>query len=195
MKLNKKIIIIYIAFMATICLVFFGKSFKVDREHFEQLLTIIKKSSLYMKIMDNKDMEKKHEEGNVAEKSSDEPIKETIENISKKFINSCFARNESNVVSLLAKETDYIRSPDGSSFIRYTGDGLLVEGYMDTDKNLADYRQRWCYIEGDKALAGVEITLKGQDVPVIWYLYYKKENGQWKLYMLENDYNPTKPAL
>ncbi|MGI5997100.1 MAG: hypothetical protein ACOX89_00400 [Lutispora sp.] len=195
MKLKKRKFIMPIVLLVIICLAFFGTSFALGKDHLGQLFTIIKKSPIYNRNMNNKDMGKKPDDGKMAEKSADEPIKETIENISKKFITNCFARNESNVNSLLSKDTDYIKSPDGSSFIRYTGDGLLVEGYMDTDKNLADYRQRWCYIEGDKALAGVEITLKGHEVPVIWYLYYKKENGQWKIYMLENDYNPAKPAL
>lgn len=195
MKFKKKSFIISIVLLTALCLVFFSTSFALGKDHLGQLFTLIKKSPIYNRIMDNKDTEKRPDERKVAEKLSDEPIKETIENISKKFITNCFARNESNVNSLLSKDTDYIKSPDGSSFIRYTGEGLLVEGYMDTDKNLSDYRQRWCYIEGDKALAGVEINLKGQNVPVIWYLYFKKENGQWKLYMLENDYNPTKPAL
>jgi len=203
MKIKKRKFIIPIVLFATLCLAFFGTSFALGKNHLGQLLTIIKKSPIYNRIADNKDseknmdkdMEKKPDNRKVAEKSSDEPIKETIENISRKFITNCFARNETNVNSMLSKDTDYIKSPDGSSFIRYTGEGLLVEGYMDTDKNLVDCRQRWCYIEGDNAMAGVEITLKGQDVPVIWYLYYKKENGQWKIYMLENDYTPTKPAL
>lgn len=203
MKLKKRKFIMPIVLVVTLCLAFLGTSFALGKNHLGQLLTIIKKSPIYNRIADNKDseknmdrdMNKKPDGGKVAEKSSDEPIKETIENISKRFITYCFARNETNVNSMLAKDTDYIKSPDGSSFIRYTGEGLLVEGYMDTDKNLVDCRQRWCYIEGDNAMAGVEITLKGQEVPVIWYLYYKKENGQWKIYMLENDYTPTKPAL
>lgn len=204
MRLFKKgKFIMPIVLFGTLCLAFFGTSFALGKNHLGQLMTIIEKSPIYNRNKNNNDidkeiekyMENKPDGGKVAEKSWDEPIKETIENISKKFITNCFARNETNVNSMLSKDTDYIKSPDGSSFIRYTGEGLLVEGYMDTDKNLVDYRQRWCYVEGDKAMAGIEITLKGQDVPVIWYLYYKKENGQWKLYMLENDYTPTKPAL
>lgn len=114
-------------------------------------------------------------------------IDEVIRGLSEKFITYCFAKSENNIDALLSQNTDYIKSPDGSSFIRYTDGHQHIEGYMATDKSLIDYKQRWCYVEGDTALAGLEITLEGSSKPVIWYLHYKRENGQWKLYMLENE--------
>jgi len=193
LKLKRKKQVIFVI-ITGLCLALLGTFFKADINYFDQLLTIIKKSSID-DVNIGEEKEKESDDIIIESKMSEETVKKIIENISKQFVINCFARNESNINSLLSKETSYIRSPDGSSFIRYTGDGLLVEGYMDTDKNLAEYRQRWCYVEKDKALAGVEIKLKGNNAPIIWYLHFKKENGEWKLFMLENDYIPAEPAF
>lgn len=158
---------------------FFGPFIFINKGYLGRLSTHIKKFQIEKDI----NLEQKSE----SEKSEAGITDEVIEDMSENFITSSFARNEHSINTLLSTDTAYIRSPDGSSFIRYTDGQQHVEGYMATDKNLADYRQRWCYIEGNTALAGVEINLEGSSRPVVWYLHYKKENGQWKLYMLENE--------
>jgi len=190
-KGRKKVTFIIIA---GFCLVLLGTLYWTDIDYLDNLLTIIKKSQINN---ENISEEKSGESDDkiIESRMSEEAVKKIIENIAESFVMNCFARNESNINALLSKDTSYIRSPDGSSFIRYTGDGLLVEGYMDTDKNLEEYRQRWCYVENDKALAGVELKLKGNKTPIIWYLHFKKEDNQWKLFMLENDYTPAEPTF
>jgi len=190
-KSRKKLTFIIVA---GLCLVLLGTLFWTDMDYLDNLLTIIKKSNI---DNENTNEEKSGESDDKISESrmSEEAVKKIIENIAEDFVMNCFARNESNINALLSKDTSYIKSPDGSSLIRYTGDGMLVEGYMDTDKNLEEYRQRWCYVENDKALAGVEIRLKGNRKPIIWYLHFKKEDNQWKLFMLENDYTPAEPTF
>lgn len=183
MKFNKTKYRIPVFIIAAGLLVFSAAFFFAGKGYFGQLFTNIKKP----KVEENADPGKKPESDISMEKSEKDIIDETIEKMSQNFVASCFARDEHIINGLLSKDAAYIKSPDGSSFIRYTGGGQLIEGYMATDKGLADFRQRWCYTEGETAMAGVEITLEGNNKPVVWYLHYKKENGQWKLFMLENE--------
>ena len=112
---------------------------------------------------------------------------DSIESLSESFLKYCFARDEKNIESMLAENTFYIKSSDGSSFIRCINGEQHVEGYMATDKSLSEYRNKWNYVEKDTAISGMEIILEGHDKPLIWYLYFKKQKGLWKLYMLENE--------
>ncbi len=183
MNFNKKRYGILSFIVTAGLLAFLAAFFFADKGYFGQLFTNIKKP----KIEENADPGKNSESDISMGKSEKDIIDETIEKMSQSFVASCFARDEYIINGLLSKDAAYIKSPDGSSFIRYTGGGQLIEGYMATDRRLADYRQRWCYTEGETAMAGVEITLEGNNKPVVWYLHYKKENGQWKLFMMENE--------
>jgi len=111
----------------------------------------------------------------------------TVEVLSEMFVKSSFAKEEENIKSILSEKTSYIKSPDDSSFLRCVDGEQHVEGYMATDKILNGFRQKWAYIEGDEAIVGMEILLEGEKAPLLWCLYYKKVNGVWKLYMLENE--------
>lgn len=112
---------------------------------------------------------------------------DSVESLSERFVRFCFARDEKNIKALLADNTFYIKSSDGSSFIRCINGEEHIEGYMATDKSLFEFRERWHYVEEDAAISGMEIILEGRDKALIWYLYFKKQNGLWKLYMLENE--------
>lgn len=111
----------------------------------------------------------------------------TIEVLSEMFVKYSFAKDEDNIKAILSEKTSYIKSPDDSSFLRCVDGEQHVEGYMATDKTLTGFRQKWAYIEGDEAIVGMEIILEGEKSPLLWCLYYKKINGVWKLYMLENE--------
>lgn len=124
-----------------------------------------------------------NEEENINKNAGDD----SVESLSESFVRYCFARDEKNIESMLAENTFYIKSSDGSSFIRCINGEQHVEGYMATDKSLSEYRNRWHYVEEDTAISGMEIILEGRDKSLIWYLYFKKQNGLWKLYMLENE--------
>ena len=78
-------------------------------------------------------------------------------------------------------------SLDNSSYIRYTAEGLHVEGYMATDRKLVQVRQSWYVIEDDGTItSGVEVEIEGEETPQIWYIHFRERFGQWKIYMLEN---------
>ena len=111
----------------------------------------------------------------------------TVEVLSEMFVKSSFAKNEDNIKAILSEKTSYIKSPDDSSFLRCVDGEQHIEGYMATDKILNGFRQKWAYIEGEEAIVGMEILLEGEKKPLLWCLYYKKINGVWKLYMLENE--------
>lgn len=122
------------------------------------------------------------------EKKSDKKTEDdSIDSLSERFVKYCFARDEKNIKHMLADNTFYIKSSDGSSFLRCINGEQHVEGYMATDKNLSECRQRWQYVEEDAAMCGVEIILEGHNKPITWYLYFIKQNGVWKLFMLENE--------
>ena len=124
--------------------------------------------------------EEKHEEDVFEEDMSPKVLTE-------RFIEYSFAKDEENIKKMLADKTFYILSPDGSAFIRRVDGEQHVEGYMATDKALSSYRQKWFYTEEDEAILGLEIAVLGQIKPLTWYLYFKKVQGTWKLYMLENE--------
>lgn len=124
--------------------------------------------------------EEKHEEDVFEEDMSPEVLAE-------RFIRYSFAKDEEDIQKMLANKTFYILSPDGSAFIRRVDGEQHVEGYMATDKALSSYRQKWFYTEEDEAILGLEIAVEGQIKPLTWYLYFKKVQGTWKLYMLENE--------
>ena len=112
---------------------------------------------------------------------------DSLVHLSKDFVKYSFEKDEKGLQSLLSHDTFYIRSPDGSSFLRYVNDGIHVEGYMATDRSLSSYRQRWFFTENDTAVSGMEIKLRDKEDPLIWFLHFKKEDGVWKIFMLENE--------
>ncbi len=119
--------------------------------------------------------------------SADAPDNTSVLGLSEIFIKYSFDKDEEKIKALLSDKTHYIISPDGSSFIRFVDGNQHVEGYMATDKILSKYRQKWFYSEESEALSGMEITVEGEEKPLIWYLYFKKAGGAWKLFMLENE--------
>ncbi len=173
--------------MIAVILLFFGPTlFTVGKGYINHFFTNMIKPEIQK---DGRGSEVKIDDDNKNDGSIENYPAEndSIENLSERFVRYCFARNEKNIKSMLADNTFYIKSPDGSSFLRYIEGEQHVEGYMATDKNLFQCRQRWFYTEDDTAISGMEIILEGNNKPLIWYLYYKKQNGLWKLFMLENE--------
>ncbi len=104
------------------------------------------------------------------------------------FVNLAFAKDEKSIKKLLAKSAAYIKNKDGSSFIRHVSRMNHVEGYMATDKTLKSSKQKW-YIENHEGTITtcVEIILKESADPIHWYLHFQNADGDWELFMLEND--------
>lgn len=118
---------------------------------------------------------------------ADKKLERKIEEYSLKFVKAAFGHDENTLCGMLAKETEYVCSEDGSSFIRYVSGGQHVEGYMATDKQLEKAKQEWCVMEnGGTVVSGMNIYIKGIKSPQHWYIHYRKVFGKWKLYMLEN---------
>lgn len=104
------------------------------------------------------------------------------------FIEAAFARNNEGMAKLLDLDTQYIVSKDGSSFIRYIGNGTHVEGYMATDKKLLKAKQRWHVLQEDNTVTcSMEVYLEDMETPQLWYLHFRKVKDEWKIFMLEND--------
>ena len=119
--------------------------------------------------------------------AADKKLERKMEEYSLKFVKAAFKRDESTICGMLSKETEYVCSDDGSSFIRYVSGGQHVEGYMATDKQLAKANQAWCIMErGGTVVSGMNVYIKGIKSPQSWYIHYRKVFGKWKLYMLEN---------
>jgi hypothetical protein len=128
----------------------------------------------------------KQEEADTEEMSEKE-LGEYIAEQSCEFVKAAFERDKTKVAGMLSKDTMHVVSPDKSSYIRYASEGLHVEGYMATDRNLLQVRQDWYVVEGDDTItSGVEVEIEGEDTPQIWYIHYKKSFGKWKIFMLEN---------
>ncbi len=139
-----------------------------------------KEEELELQSVDSTEVNEKNTEGSIKEELS-------VEILSLEFVKYSFAKDEKSINSILSDNTSYVVSPDGSSFIRCTEGGQHVEGYMATDKILLAFKQKWIYAEEDEAITGMEIVLKEEKKPLIWYLHFKKVNGIWKLFMLENE--------
>lgn len=115
-------------------------------------------------------------------------IDSIISDKSETFIEAAFERDSQIIDSMLDNSAEYIKSPDGSSFIRHIGNDIHVEGYMATDKKLIKTKQRWHVIEDDETVTcSMEVYIEGAKSPQLWYLHFRKTNNDWKLFMLEND--------
>lgn len=111
-----------------------------------------------------------------------------ISNKSGAFVEAVFQADSSAIDNLLDSSAKYIKSKDGSSFIRYIGNGTHVEGYMATDKKLLKAKQRWHVLEDDNTVTcSMEIYIEDMKSPQLWYLHFKQVKNDWKIYMLEND--------
>lgn len=103
------------------------------------------------------------------------------------FIEAAFEGDNDKIDKLLDSSAKYIKSKDGSSFIRYIGDGIHVEGYMATDKKLIKSKQRWHVIEDDNTVTcSMEVYIENVKSPQLWYLHFREVKNDWKIYMLEN---------
>lgn len=115
-------------------------------------------------------------------------IDSVISNKSGAFIEAVFRADSSAIDNLLDSSAKYVKSKDGSSFIRYVGNGIHVEGYMATDKKLIKAKQRWHVIEDDNTVTcSMEIYIEDIKSPQLWYLHFIQVKNDWKIYMLEND--------
>jgi hypothetical protein len=104
------------------------------------------------------------------------------------FIAAAFKRNDKDIERMLDSSAKYIKSKDGSGFIRYIGNGVHVEGYMATDKRLIKSTKRWHVIEDDNTITcSMEVFIEGMPSPQLWYLHFRKVKSDWKIFMLEND--------
>lgn len=112
----------------------------------------------------------------------------TITERSDEFIKAAFGLNSEAIEQMLDKSAQYIKSKDGSSFIRYIDNGVHVEGYMATDRKLIKAKPRWHVLEEDNTVTcSMEVYIEGSKSPQLWYLHFRKVKNDWKLYMLEND--------
>ncbi len=182
MKITKNIRLLIPVILSILVLSLFGLSFfSFSRGYFNHFFSKIVNPDIVQ------DAEITQVEVN--EKNEEDVFDEDIspEVLSEKFIKYSFAKDEENIEKLLSDKTFYIKSPDGSSFIRRTGGEQHVEGYMATDKVLSKFRQKWFYSEGNEAIIGMEIIVEGEEKPYIWYMYFKKTTDGWRLYMLENE--------
>lgn len=104
------------------------------------------------------------------------------------FVTAAFARDDASIKKLMDSSTTYIRSKDGSSFIRYVENGVLVEGYMATDKKLINAKLKWYVEQSDHTIiCSMEVYIEGIKSPELWYIHYRKVKDDWKIYMLENN--------
>ena len=115
-------------------------------------------------------------------------IEGIISNKSSAFVEAAFHADSNTLDSLLDSSAKYIKSKDGSSFIRYIGEGIHVEGYMATDKKLLKSKLRWHVLEDNNTVTcSMEIYIEDMKSPQLWYLHFKQSKNDWKIYMLEND--------
>lgn len=104
------------------------------------------------------------------------------------FVIAAFGRDDIKIKQMLAPTAQYIKSKDGSSFIRSVENGVHVEGYMATDKKLNKTKQRWNMQEEDQTITcSMEVYIENNRVPELWYIHFKKVQNDWRIYMLEND--------
>lgn len=176
-----------IRFIIILCLVagalFFLRSslLSLSKGYINHFFTNLKKPEI---VEDGGQKDAKLDDENKQDKNRDG---DSLVILSENFVKYSFDKDEKNIKSMLANNTFYIKSLDGSSFLRCINGEQHVEGYMATDKNLSEYKQKWFYTEDDTAISGMEIVVENHDKPLIWYLYFKKEKGLWKLFMLENE--------
>lgn len=128
----------------------------------------------------------------LAEKLQKKPNINQLENIitnkSGAFVEAVFQEDHSAINNLLDSSAKYVKSEDGSSFIRYIGKGIHVEGYMATDKKLLNTTPRWNVMEDDNTVTcSMEVYIENMKSPQLWYLHFKQVKNDWKIYMLEND--------
>jgi hypothetical protein len=115
-------------------------------------------------------------------------IESIITSKSDEFVEAAFQADSRTMNNLLDSSAKYVKSKDGSSFIRYIGEGIHVEGYMATDKKLLNAKPRWHVLEDDNTVTcSMEIYIKDMKYPQLWYLHFKQVGKDWKVYMLEND--------
>lgn len=104
------------------------------------------------------------------------------------FVIAAFGRDDIRIKQMLAPTAKYIKSKDGSSFIRCVENGVHVEGYMATDKRLNKTKQRWHMQEDDQTITcSMEVYIENNKLPQLWYIHFKKVQDDWRIYMLEND--------
>jgi hypothetical protein len=114
-------------------------------------------------------------------------IEGIISDKSAAFVESAFKADSGAIDNLLDPSAKYVKSKDGSSFIRYIGNGIHVEGYMATDKKLLKTKQRWHVLEDDDTVTcSMEVYIEDVKSPQLWYLHFKQVRNDWKIYMLEN---------
>ena len=117
----------------------------------------------------------------------DKELERLIKKKTLTFVNAVFQQDEGTVAQMLAANTEYIRYYNGASIIRHVSGSQLVEGYMATDKTLVKAMQKWCVEDSkDNVVAGISVYLEGVRIPQNWFIYYHKEMGSWKIYILEN---------
>lgn len=182
MKITKNIRLLVPIILSVLILSLFGLSlFSFSRGYFNHFFSKIVNPDI-VEEPENIQVEvnDKHEED-----VFDEDV--TPETLGERFVKYSFAKDEESIKKLLSDKTFYIKSPDGSSFIRRTGDEQHVEGYMATDKVLSKFRQKWFYSEGNEAIIGMEIIVEGEVEPLNWYIYFRRTTEGWRLYMLENE--------
>lgn len=182
MRINRNIrFMIILCFLVGILVFLKPYLFTISKEYINHFFTNLKRPEI---VEDEGQKDIKLDDENKQDKNRDG---DSIVILSENFVKYSFDKDEKNIKSMLANNTFYIKSSDGSSFLRCINGEQHVEGYMATDKNLSEYKQKWFYTEDDTAISGMEIVLKDYDNPLIWYLYFKKEKGLWKLFMLENE--------
>lgn len=121
------------------------------------------------------------------EELNEKEFGEYIASQSCEFVEAAFQRDKAKIAGMLCEGTIYVISEDNSSYIRYASEDLHVEGYMATDRSLMQVRQDWYVVEEDGTItSGVEVDIKGEGNPQIWYIHYKRSFGKWKIFMLEN---------
>jgi hypothetical protein len=124
----------------------------------------------------------------VAEGYSAKQLPNSIADKSCEFVKAVFAKDDARIKQFLDPSAKYIRSKDGSSFIRYVENGVHVEGYMATDKRLLTAKQKWYISEDDNTITScVEVYIDGNKSPEVWYIHFRSVKSSWKIYMLEND--------
>lgn len=118
---------------------------------------------------------------------TEEELGEIIAAESCAFVEAAFSGDRSRVTSMLHKGTEYKVTEDKSSYIRYSSEDMLIEGYMATDRKLAQVHQCWYLKEDDGTITSeVEVEIEGEEAVQTWYIHYRKVLGCWKIFMLEN---------
>jgi len=124
----------------------------------------------------------------IVQNYDEKQMEDLISDKSYDFVIAAFGRDDIRLRQLLAPSAKYIKSKDGSSFIRCVENGTHVEGYMATDKVLNKTNQRWHIQEEDQTITcSMEVYIENNKSPQLWYIHFKKVQDDWKIYMLEND--------